>query len=162
MKKKNVFVCTWFVNFLGVGYLLDNMGWHVFPIFSNPSDHKKIWDEQIEPINENDLRLRFIEDAGEYRFLLYAHPFPSPKKEYSFGLYRGHMDISKIYLKFKKESKGMAFFRFALLGTTENPTISERSKLITDIKFMKIDEIVKNSPEWMAVSSQQLAKVKKL
>jgi len=96
--------------------------------------------------------MRFIELNGDYEFTLYPYPFS--KERPNFGFYR-HLDTSETYIVFKQKFKGKAFFRFGTFGTGPEPVISSKSKLVTDIKFMKSNEVVRNSPEWLARESQK-------
>lgn len=158
MALKDKFIVVWYAEYMGIGYLLDDEGWHVFPLFRNSSDAKKIWDEYIEQLDEKNLRMRFIELDGEYEFILYAHPFFKEKP--NFGFFR-HLDSSEYYKTFKQKSQGKAFFRFGVFRTGEEPIIFQKSKLVTDIKFMKSHEVAKNSIEWTARESQRRAKKRK-
>ena len=75
MSDEKYFSAIWYADFVGIGYIQNNEGWHVFPIFTNQSDAKQLWDKYIEPLEEENLRMRFIELEAEYKFILYSFPF---------------------------------------------------------------------------------------
>jgi hypothetical protein len=156
MDKKDLYMNVWYAEFAGVGYVFDGKEWCVFPLFKNESDAKKIWKEQMEPLNEKNLKMRFIELDGEYEFLLYPHPFSQQKV--NFGFYR-HLDSSDNYRVFKQKCKGRALFRFGVLEG-QNPSMLHETKLVTDVKFMEKSQVRKDSIEWMAEDVQRQAKKK--
>jgi hypothetical protein len=51
----------WYTDYFGVGYALSKKDWSVFPIFSNPSSAKMLWNDRIEILDEQTLKMRFIE-----------------------------------------------------------------------------------------------------
>lgn len=158
MTEEDRFAFWTYGDFLGIMYLRDQKGWHIGIIFNNPTEGKKVWEKELESLNEKSLTMSFMDDASEYKFLLYSLPLmPLPK--YNFSLYRS-FDISNTYQKFKKESDGKAFLQFAIMGNSGIPTLTEKSKLITNIKFIKLSEVSHNSPEWIALEAQKLAHAK--
>jgi hypothetical protein len=146
---------TWFAHYLGLGYLLDRRGWHIFPIFKEASEARQVWDECVDPLDETGLRMRFVELDGEYEFILYSEPFSKEKP--NFGFYR-RFDISQNYGVFKQRCTGTAFFRFGVLRAGQSPLVFKKFKVVTNIKFMKREEIAKGSPEWWAREAQRLAR----
>jgi hypothetical protein len=156
LAKENTLVFWWYAEFLGIGYVHDRIGWNVAVIFDKPSEANQVWKEQIEPLNENSIRLSFLEDESGYKFIFYSLPLLQLPKS-NFGLYRS-LDISKHYLKFQEECGGKAFLRFAVLGTEPMPVLMEGSKLVTEIKFMKRKDVARNSPEWIAEEVQKRAR----
>jgi hypothetical protein len=155
LTKENRFVFWWYAEFLGVGYVPDRNGWQVAVIFDKLSEANKVWKAQIEPLNETSINLSFLEDASGYKFMFYSLPLLALPKS-NFGLYRS-LDISKHYLKFKEECGGKAFLRFATLGTEPFPILMEGSKPISEIKFMKREDVARSSPEWIAEEAQRCA-----
>jgi len=151
------FTAIWYTDYIGIGYIWDNKGWNVFPIFTNSLNAKKLWDEQIEPLDEKRFRMRFIELNGEYKFILYLFPFSKAKP--NFGFYRS-MASSESYSMFKQNFDGKAHFRFGIFGTAKEPIVYHKSKLVTDIKFMKSSEVVENSIEWIAEEVQRRLRAK--
>ena len=145
-----------YAEFLGIGYISDGKSWYVAVLFKDRSEAAKIWEERIEPLDDKNIKISFVEDDPQYKFILYSLPqLPIPKT--NFGLYRT-LDLSKHYLKFKEASNGKAFLRFAFSGSDTEPVILEGSKVITEIKFIKRKDITKNTPEWIALESQKQAK----
>ena len=157
MTDMEYFTAIWFTEFLGIGYLRNERGWHVFPMFTNPSEAEKIWEEQIEPLNEKNLKMRFVELNGKYKFILY--PFPISKEKPNFGFYRS-VSSSESYSVFKKNFNGKVHFTFGILGDGSTPTIHCKSKLVTDVQFMKSSEVKQNSIEWIAEEVQRRLRVK--
>jgi hypothetical protein len=154
MPKKEYLATVWYTGSIGIAYLLNKEGWKVFPVFTNSVDAQEIWEKEIDPIDEKTLKMRFIEDEnGEYKFILY--PFPSPPGKLSFGFYKS-MRSSTFYSRFKKKFDGKAYFTFGI--ARDSPTTYVKSKLVTDIKFMKKSEVLKNSPEWFAEEYQRHAR----
>jgi hypothetical protein len=153
----NYFTTLWYTDFLGIGYILDNNGWSVFPIFSNLMNAQKLWTEHIEPLDEKSLKMRFIEYNGDYKFILY--PFPFTKGKTNFGFYRS-LESSKNYSVFKQKFNGEVLFRFGMLGKDSEPIYYPKSKLVTDVKFMKNSEVVENSIEWIAEEVQRRMRAK--
>ncbi len=158
MSNIKYFSAIWFADFLGVGYILDDRGWSVFPIFPNISDAQKIWTEELESLDEKSLRMRFIEYGREYKFILY--PSPLSKQGTNFCFYRS-LALSHNYRMFKEKSKGKVLFRFGILEKKlepikdSKPIFFNKSKMVTDIKFMKSEDVTKNSIEWVAEEVQR-------
>lgn len=142
----------WFTDYLGVGYAYDKNDWLVFPIFSSPSKAKKVWNSQIEHLEEKKLRMRFIEYGNKYKFVFYPYPFK--KDKLNFGFYRS-ISSSGTYNKFKRSFFGKVSFTFATIGDGIKPSIFSKTKLVSDIKFMKNTDVLENSIEWFAENSQQ-------
>lgn len=157
MSNIGYFTAVWYTDYVGIGYIRNNEGWHVFPIFSNSSEAKRIWDKQIEPLDERNLRMRFVEYNAEYKFILYSFPFS--KEKTNFGFYRS-LGSSDTYSVFKKNFNGQAYFTFGIFVGDSTPTIYHKSKLVTDIKFMKSNEVKENSIEWIAEEVQKRMRTK--
>ncbi len=147
----------WYTDYLGVGYSYVNKGWQVFPIFSNPANAKKLWKNEIEPLEEQTLKMRFIEHGNEYKFVLY--PFPFQKDKLNFGFYRS-LNSSGIYDKFKRSFCGKVSFAFATIGDGIKPSIFSKTKLVSDVKFRKNMDVLENSIEWIAEKSQRNSKMR--
>lgn len=47
----------------------------VIPVFTSRSNAEKLWDEQIQSIDEKTLKMRFIEQGSNYKFILYSLPY---------------------------------------------------------------------------------------
>jgi hypothetical protein len=156
LEEENHFIFWWYAEFLGMGYLRVGKGWHIAVIFESRSEANKVWEEQIVPFDDESIRISFVEDESQYKFILYSFPhLPKPKS--NFGLYRT-LDISKNYQKFRENSGGKAFLSFAVLGTEPELVLMEGSKLVTQIKFMKRKDVTENSPEWIAEEAQKRAR----
>jgi hypothetical protein len=152
--RRDLFAAVWFTDYAGIGYIFDGRDWSVFPLFKSKTEAEKIWMEFIEPLSEKNLRMRFIELNGEYKFILY--PFPLSSQVPNFGFYRS-LASSETYRVFKSRFKGEALFRFGVLDEG-NPTMMRRAKLVTDIKFIKSSEVKKDSMEWIAEEVQRKAR----
>jgi hypothetical protein len=158
MPESEYFGAIWYTEFLGIGYIqLPKVGWHVFPIFTNTSDAEKIWIEQIEPLDEKSLKMRFVEYGSEYKFILY--PFPWSKEKTNFCFYRS-LGSSETYNVFKKNFDGRVYFTFGKFGNSQYPILLRNSKLVTDIRFMKSSEVKPNSIEWIAEDVQRRMRAK--
>ena len=103
IEKVNV---IWFTDYLGVAYAGDPNGWLVFPIFSSPAKAEALWNEKIEPMNEQSLRMRFIEYGDKYRFIMYSEPLRADKINFAF--YRS-MGSSETYKIFKANFSGKVY-----------------------------------------------------
>ena len=155
MPDKEYFAAVWYCDFLGIGYLRNSKGWHVFPMFTNSMEAEEIWEKEIEPLEEKTLKMRFIEyENGKY---VYLYPFPFLQGKTNFSFYRS-IGFSDSYNVFKKDFEGKAYFTFGIIR--DSPTTYGKSKLVTDIKFMKNSEVAKNSPEWIAEQVQRHARAK--
>jgi hypothetical protein len=151
MPDKEYFAAVWYAEFIGIGYLLNQKGWHVMPVFTNSKQAEEIWEKEIEPIDAKTLKMRFIEyENGEYRFMMYPSPYLPGKSNFSF--YRG-LAFSDSYRVFKNNFDGKTLFTFGILG--DSPMTYRKSKLVTDVKFMKNSEVAENSPEWIAEEIQR-------
>ena len=151
------FYVIWYTEYLGMGYLRNDSGWHVFPMFTSPSKAEEIWEEYVEPLSEDSIKMRFIELNGKYNFILYS--LPMLKDKANFGFYRT-LSSSETYNVFKKNFEGKVLFTFGILGDGSTPTIYCKSKLVTDVKFMKSSEVEKNSIEWLAEEVQRRLRAK--
>jgi hypothetical protein len=58
------------------------------------------------------------------------------------------------YNIFKRNFSGRTFFTFGTVGDGSKPAIFNKTKLVSDVKFMKNTEVKKNSIEWIAEKSQ--------
>jgi len=152
MSGHDYFNIIWFTDYLGIGYAFNQKDWLVFPIFSSPSNAKMLWIDQIEPIDEQTLKMRFIENGNEYTFILY--PFPFQNDKLNFGFYR-RISSSETYNIFKRNFSGKAFFTFGTIGDGTKPNIFNKTKLVSNIKFMKKEDVTKDSIEWIAETIQR-------
>jgi hypothetical protein len=143
---------VWYTDYLEVGYAYEKKGWQVFPVFSSPSNAKKIWNNQVEPLEDQTLKMRFIEHGNEYKFICY--PFPFQKDKLNFGFYRS-INSSGAYNKFRRSFFGKVSFAFATIGDGIKPNIFNKTKQVSDVKFMKNTDVMENSIEWIAEKSQQ-------
>jgi hypothetical protein len=132
----------WFTDFLGIGYVHKPTGWLVFPVFTSRSNAEKLWSEQVEPIDEKNLRIRFIEQDNEYKFLLYAQPLAPGKV--TVGFYRS-LRLSETYNVFKDSFLGKVNFTFGIIGDGVHPKHLKDYKLVTDVKFINAAEVEENS-----------------
>jgi len=151
MSDIDYFSVIWYADYLGIGYVCDKKGWSVFSIFSSRSNAEMIWNDQIEPLDETTLKMRFIECGNEYEFILYAYPFQREKA--NFGFYRS-LSSSETYNVFKRNFSGEAFLTFGTIGDGLKPDILNKAKLVSDVKFVKSIDVKENSIEWIAEVAQ--------
>jgi len=144
---KKLSAVVWYTQYLGVGYLFDERNWHVFLLFDNGEGAGKVWNEQVTPLDEKSLRMRFVELNEDYEFILYSEPLSPNKVNWAF--YR-HLDSSEYYKRFKEGCKGKALFRFGLYREGSDPILFKAFKLVTDIKFLKPSEVSRDTPEHIA------------
>ncbi len=152
MKNINIFWCT---DFLGISYLRKQNEWMVIPVFTSRSNAEKLWDEQIQSIDEKTLKMRFIEQSSNYKFILYS--LPLSKEKLNIGFYRS-ISSFKTYNFFKANFSGDVYFTLGILGDGAHPEYLTESKLVTDVKFLKDTEVEKNSVEWLAEETQRQAR----
>lgn len=152
MKNVNIF---WYTDFLGIGYLHKQSEWMVIPVFTSRAAAEKLWDEQIQSIDEKTLKMRFIEQGSSYKFILYA--LPLSKGELNIGFYRS-ISSSKTYNLFKANFSDNVFFTFGVLGDGRHPEYLREFKFVTDVKFLKDTEVEENSVEWIAEEAQRQAR----
>ena len=152
MSDNDYFNMLWFTDYLGIGYACDKKGWLVFPVFSSSTNAKMIWNKHIEPLEEQTLKMRFIEEGSEYKFVLY--PLPLQKGKLNFGLYRS-LSFSQTYNKFRRSLFGKVFFSFGTIGDGLRPDIFSKRKLVSDVKFLKKADVNENSVEWIVERVQE-------
>ena len=155
--KKKPHVVVWYTEYLGVGYLYDGHDWSVFLLFEKSSDAGKVWNNEVKPLDEKSLKMRFVELNEDYEFILYSEPFSTERPNWAF--YR-HLDTSETYKIFKQRCGGQAYFRFGI-KKGQKVTLFKASKLVTDIKFLKPNQIARNTPEWIAREVQRKIKQRK-
>lgn len=144
-----------YANFLGIGYFRDNQNWHISPLFSSAKEAKDVWDNEIKPMDEKSINMSFIERKTEYKFFVYSSPLQLLPKN-NFSLFRS-LDISQNYQMFKREFNGKVLFEFAVLAEPE-PVIISGQKVISNVNFIKANEVKPNSPEWLALEAQKRAR----
>jgi hypothetical protein len=144
-----------YAEFLGIGYIRDNQGWHISVLFQNPGEAKQVWDAEFKNLDGKRITISFIETPFDYKFFVYSTPLKKMPVN-NFSLYRS-LDISQNYIMFKKGFNGKVMFEFAIVSGPQ-PAIFSDYKTITDVKFTKLSEVKPNSPEWLALQVQKKAR----
>ena len=145
MAQKDSYLFFTYADFLGIGYIGDVQGWHISVLFSSPKEAKQVWDAQFKHLDEKNITISFVERTTDYKFMVYSTPLKKSPAT-NFSLYRS-LDISRNYQYFKKGFDGKVRLDFAVMP---NPVILGDFKTVTNVKFIKENEIKPNSPEWIA------------
>jgi hypothetical protein len=141
----------WYSEYNDVGYALGKevMFYLIFEKRSK-KEVDLLWAEYIEPYGDDSFKIRFVEEGDLYTFVMYREPFG----ETSFGFCKGGFDAKGLYSKFRKEfeDKLLLSYGFSDDGTLR---LSERYKIISDVKFMHISEVDKNPIVSDAIGSHE-------
>jgi hypothetical protein len=146
------FAVVTFTEYLGLGYIFDKSVWNVFPIFADYFEAQKLWNNQVELIEERNFKMRFIEHQDGYKFMLYAEPLS--QTEANFAFYR-RLNLSKNYRAFKSGFKDQAVFRFGILDSESQPNYLSKFKIVSDVEFLNQENIHENSIEWIIEEAQR-------
>ena len=144
--------CT-YAEFLGIGYIRDDQAWHISVLFNDLKEAKQVWDAQFKRLDGKNITISFVECKKDYKFMVYSTPLKK-SPAINFSLYRS-LEISRNYQYFKKGFDGKVRLDFAIMP---NLIILGEFKIITNVKFIKEEEIEPNSPEWIAREAQNKAK----
>jgi len=146
-----------YTEYLGLGYICQKGVWNVFPVFSDYFEAQEIWNDQFEPIEASNFKMRFIEYQNNYEFILYTEPVSQTKANFVF--YRT-LNISENYRAFKSGFKGQAVFRFGILDSESQPNYLSKFKVVSDIKFLNQENLQENTVEWRIEELQRRLKAK--
>ena len=155
MSADSKYILWTYAEFLGIGYIRDNQGWHIIVLFKSSKEAKQVWDAEFKNLDENSITISFIETPLDYKFLVYSTPLKK-MPAINFSLYRS-LDISQNYLTFKNGFNGKVLLEFAVV-TQQRPEIFTKQKNIINVKFTKLNEVKPNTPEWLALETQKRAK----
>ena len=151
---------TWFNGFIGVGYRYYDIYMNVFPIFENKMYAFKLWNKTIDWWSDDQIKLRFIEGASNYWFILYGG---SKYKNDNTGFVK-NVPISENYLRFKEGYEQKAIVRFGIYKENKKRKdddekfdleLLKKSKSVYDIKFLQYYDLTSESIEWKCIQSNR-------
>ena len=146
---------TWFSKFIGVGYRYYDIYMNVFPMFEDRMYAFKLWKKTVEWWPDDQIKLRFIEEDGNYWFILYGG---SCYKNDNTGFVK-NVPISENYQRFKESCENKATLRFGIYkvnakrkkkdndGENFFLELLKKSKSVYDIKFLKYSDLAFDSIE---------------
>ena len=149
---------TWFNGFIGVGYRYHDIYMNVFPIFEDKMYAFKLWKKTVDWWSDDEIKLRFIEAADTYWFILYGG---SEYKNDNTGFVK-NVPISENYSRFKKGYEKKAILRFGIYKANKKRKkedddgefdleLLKKSKSVYDIKFLQYSDLVSDSIEWQCI-----------
>jgi len=170
----------WFTSFLGLAYRYFDVKMNVVILLSNLNDGKSIWNEIINPWQNNSIKIRFVERQNQYLFIMYGYDnFNNTTTFYKI------LPRSSNYDRFKLNCNNEAYVRLGIYtqkyqseskfddvcncshtlkthdynnGTcrsfscickkfiTFQIVLLKKKKTITNIKFLKTHDDIKNDP----------------
>ncbi len=135
----------WYNKYNDLGYALgkDTI---LFLLFEKKREKEidRLWSKHIEPFEDEEFKIRFVEDKDEYTFIMYREP---KEKESRFGFYRSGFNVKGHYTKFKKNFQDELLFSYGITDD-EKFRLSDRYKIISDIKILKGADIERGSCLW--------------
>lgn len=111
-------------------------------------EFEKIWIKQIEPVKDEDYKIRFIEDGRKYTFISYG------KSNSNLIFYKRKMDMNTPYSKFKEKINNDTMFTFGY-KKGNNLRLSEKCKTINDIKILPKSDIPPDSVERRLIANDE-------
>jgi hypothetical protein len=164
----------WISHFAGIGYRYTDIVMNILILYTDRKIAIKIWNENINWWPDDQIILRFIEDNGDYWFILYQRGKNLLSKE-NVGFFKKN-PITQNYLRFKENFDQKTILRFALYKSVEKKVtekndkdenkedessnkstfeinIFKRMKTVYDVKFLKLDELEENSVELNLINS---------
>jgi hypothetical protein len=127
----------WYSEFLGIGYRYHDVYMNVLLLFSDRSAAVKLWNRSIDGWADDQVKLMFIEDGGNYWFILFQEGSSILLKE-DIGFIKC-VPISNNYLKFKNRYDLKVIVRFAIYSTSsrakKNEDVSYDLRLLKKIKY---------------------------
>ena len=131
----------WYTEYKGVGYALGKE--LILYLIFDKRKKKEIdllWSEYLEPSSDDNFRIRFVEDGDQYTFIM----FNEGSNEPSFGFCKDQLDIKAHYSEFKKGFKDELLFTYGI-KQDEALRLSERYKIVNDVKIMDVSEVEEDS-----------------
>ncbi len=142
----------WCENCQDVGYAL---GKNIIMYMLFEKEREKeidgIWKSRMEPFDDDEFKLKFIEDGDEYAFAIYSE---RPEEESRIWLWRAGLEANGHYIKFKRSLEEELLFTYGLTRG-ERFRLSERYKIISDIEFIKRSEIEEGSFLWELMNREK-------
>jgi hypothetical protein len=155
---------TWFNKFIGVGYRYYDIYMNVFPMFEDRMYAFKLWKKTIEWWPDDQIKLRFIEEDGNYWFILYGG---SEYKGDNTGFVK-NIPISENYQRFKEGCENKATIRFGIYKENTKSKkkdddekfaieLLKKSKSVYDIKFLQCADVAFDSVEWDCICKNRMS-----
>jgi len=137
----------WYEDFSDIGYAVGKINM-VYLILDRQKgkELEEIWAKHVEPVKDVDYKIRFIEEGKKYTFIAYG------ESNSNLVFYKRKLDINTPYSKFKDKIGNDTIFTFAY-KSGDNLRLSDKNKMIKDIKIMTRTEISPNSVERLALES---------
>jgi hypothetical protein len=123
----------WYSEFLGVGYRYHDIYMNVLLLFSDRSVAVKLWNRSIDGWADDQVKLMFIEDGGNYWFILFQEGSSLLLKE-NIGFIKC-VPISNNYVKFKQRYELKVIIRFAIYSTGSRT--NKKENVSYDLRLMK-------------------------
>ena len=95
-----------------------------------------LWAEYLEPYEDDDFRIRFVEDGDQYAFIM----FKGGSDETGFGFCKDGLDVRGLYSEFKKGFKDELLFTYGV-KLDDAMRLSEKYKMVSDVKVMDVSEV---------------------
>jgi len=164
----------WISDFLGIGYRYTDIHMNVLILFTDKKAAIKTWNENVHWWPDNQIVLSFVEDTDYYWFILYQQGKNLLSKD-NVGFFKKN-SMTQNYLRFKKNFEEKSILRFAHYkdakkkttkneqkndidgNDTKNDTnfelnIFKSMKTIYDVKFLKSNELEKDSVEYSLIKA---------
>lgn len=142
----------WSENCEDVGYALGkNIIMYMLFEKEREKEIERVWKSRMEPFDDDEFKLKFIEDGDEYAFVIYRK---HPGEESSIWLCRAGLEANGHYTNFKRSLQDELLFTYGL-SRGERFRLSERYKIISDIQFIKRSEIDKSSNLWELLNREK-------
>lgn len=101
-----------------------------------------LWAEYLEPYEDDDFRIRFVEDGDQYAFIM----FKGGSDEPGFGFCKDGLDVRGHYSEYKKGFKDELLFTYGI-KQDDAMRLSERYKIVSDVKVMDVSAVEEGSIE---------------
>lgn len=130
----------WFGDFMGVGYHFHDVHTKLLLIMDKKNNLLGAWKKVIKWWPDDEIRMRLVEDDSSYDFVLYGE---SRILQTKWGFVKS-LQASAHYQRFRDEFDGVAYLGMALYipkADSYELEIFKYSKRVTDVKFLKKDEV---------------------
>ncbi len=143
----------WYDDFSDIGYAVGKINM-VYLILDRQrrKEFEEIWAEHVEPVKDVDYKVRFIEEGKKYTFIAYG------ESDSNLVFYKRKLDVNTPYSKFKDNLGNDTIFTFCC-KKGDILRLSDRNKMIKNIKILKKTEISPNSVECLAIESNDEAPI---
>jgi len=145
---------VWYEDFLDVGYALGKVVM-VYLLFER--ERKKeidiLWADYVAPFEDDNCKIRFVEDGGSYFFLMYNKSRRA--EDVRFGFYKGGLDVKGTYSGFKNGLHHEVLFTYGF-SDGEHLRMSDRYKTVRDVKILNRTDVTRNSEVWRVIESRSV------